>query len=341
MRNVGHRVMRLSIFYKILVANTVIMVAGAVGGTWLTGQLVVRSFPDELIVIFVLLGLVLTISVNFLILKAALRPLANLQKTVEAVRRGNITARVEEAVLGDPLVTHLGDALNSMLDELSDSRNRLEVLSGKVLGAQEDERKRVARELHDETSQALTSLMIEMKMLEKLDPEERRKKIADLWDYTSQILDGVHRLTRELRPRDLDELGLVPALRSYIKESAKRFDIGIDLEVTGLRGRLPDNVEVALYRVVQEALTNAAKHSEAGSVRVAIRREDDLVVVAIKDDGRGFDLGEVKNLKEQGLGLFGMRERMSIVGGELEISSSPGQGTEVVARIPWKENDGG
>ena len=183
--------------------------------------------------------------------------------------------------------------------------------------------------------------MIELKMLEKMDPEDRKKKITDLWAYTSQILDGVRRLTLELRPSDLDELGLIPALRSYTNEYIKKFNINIDFQVRGFRGRLPSNMEVALYRVVQEALTNVVKHSRATSVLVSMRREDGLVIVTIKDNGHGFNMDEVMKSKERGLGLFGMRERMSTVGGELEINTTPEQGTEVVAKSFLRESDGG
>ena len=340
MKSLKEKLMGLSIFYKILIANTLIIVAGAVVGTWLTQELHNRSAP-QLIVIFILMGIILSIAVNFLILKAALQPLAALQETVEAVYRGDFMARVVRTPLGDPVITRLRDTLNSMLEELSSSHKRLEELSTRVLGAQEEERKRVARELHDETSQALTFLMIELKMLEKGKPEDREKRVADLRAYTSQILDGVRRLTLELRPSDLDELGLIPALRSYTSEYTEKFNIDIDFQVTGFRGRPPSNVEVVLYRVVQEALTNVVKHSGATSVWISMGREDDSVVVTIRDNGCGFNMDEVMKSKERGLGFFGMRERMSTIGGELEINTAPDQGTEVVAKSLLRDSDDG
>ena len=331
MKNIKEKLMNLSMFYKILIANTLIIAVGAVGGTWLIQELHNRSAP-LLIVIFILMGIILSISVNFLIIKAALRPLAALQETVAAVYRGDLTARAARTPLGDPVITRFRDALNSMLEELSSSYKRLEELSTKVLSVQEEERKRVARELHDETSQALTLLMIELRMLEKADPEDRKKKIADLWAYTSQILDEVNRLILELRPSDLDELGLIPALRTYIKAYIEKYNIDIHFQVTGLKGRLPGNMEVAFYRIVQEALTNVVKHSGATSVWISIKSEDSLVVVTIKDNGCGFNMDEIMKSEERGLGLFGMRERMSTIGGELKIHTTPGQGTEIVAK---------
>ncbi len=341
MKRLKEKLLNLSMFYKILIANTLIIVVGSVIGTWLTRELSQRSAPEDLIYIFVLMGIILSILINFLIIKAALQPLANLQKTVEAVYHGDLMARPARTPLGDPIITRLREALNSMLEEISSSHKRLEEFSSRILSAQEEERKRVARELHDETSQALTVLMIELQMLEKTDPEDRKKKITDLWAYTSQILDGVHRLTLELRPSNLDELGLIPALRSYTNEYIKKFNINIDFQVSGFRGRLPSNMEVALYRVVQEALTNVVKHSGATSVLVSMRREDGLVIVTIKDNGHGFNMDEVMKSKERGLGLFGMRERMSTVGGELAINTTPDQGTEVVAKSFLRESDGG
>ncbi len=330
----------LSIFYKILIANTLIITAGAVGGTWLIQALHNRGAP-QFIFVFVLMGLILSILVNFWILKAALRPLTALQETMITVYHGDLTARADRTMLGDPVITHFRDALNSMLEELYSSHLRLEELSTKVLSVQEEERKRVARELHDETSQALTSLMIELRMLEKADEGDRKKKIEDLWTYTSQILDGVHRLTMELRPIDLDELGLIPALRTYTKAYAEKFNLEIHFQVTGLNERLADNMEVTFYRIVQEALTNVVKHSGAASVWISIKSEDGMVMVTIKDNGSGFDMDEVVKSEEQGLGLFGMEERMSTIGGELKISTTPGQGTEIVAQSPVRTHDGG
>ncbi len=339
MKSLKERLLNLSIFYKILIANSLIIIVGAVLGTWLTQELHLRSAP-QLIVIFVLMGIILVIAVNFLILKAALLPLTTLQETVDAVYHGNLMARALKTPVGDPTINRLRDTLNSMLEELSASHKRLEELSTRVLSAQEEERRRVALELHDETSQALTSLMIELKMLEKGLPEEKKREVAELRAYTSQVLDGVRRLALELRPSDLDVLGLVPALRSYLNEYANKFNINVDFQVTNLRGRLPANAEIALYRVAQEALTNVAKHSGATLAWLSIRREHDSIVVSIKDNGQGFNLDKTMKTNERGLGLFGMKERMSIVGGGLEINTTPGQGTEVVAKFPLKESDG-
>lgn len=290
MKSLKEKLMNLSIFYKILIANTLIIVVGAVVGTWLIRELSQRSAPEQLIVILFLIGIILSISVNFLILKAALKPLATLQETVEAVYRGDLMARVARMPPGDPIINRLRDALNSMLEELSSSHKQLEELSIKVLSAQEEERRRVARELHDETSQALALLLIELKMLEKGKPEDREKRVAALRANTSQILDGVRRLILELRPSGLDDLGLIPALRTYINEYIEKFNIDVDFQVTGFKRRPSSNVEVALYRVVQEALTNVAKHSGATSVRISMRCEDGWVVAAIKDNGQGFNM---------------------------------------------------
>jgi len=340
MKTLRERLLNLSIFYKVLIANSLIIVIGAVAGTWLTRVLSQRSSP-ELIAIFALVGIILSVAVNYLILRAALSPLFILKGTMDKVYSGNLQARAARAPIGDPTINRLSDTLNSMLDELYVSHKRLEELSTRVLTAQEEERRRVARELHDETSQALASLMIGLTMLEKVGEEDREKRVAELREYVSQILDGVRRLALELRPSTLDELGLIPALRAYIKEYRNKFHIDVDFHVTGLRGRLADHVEVALYRVVQESLTNVARHSGATLVTIAIGREHGLVMVAIKDNGRGFDVNEVMKSKERGLGLFGMSERMSIIGGKLEINADSGQGTNIVAKYPLRGNSSG
>ena len=141
-------------------------------------------------------------------------------------------------------------------------------------------------------------------------------------------------MSLELRPLMLDELGLVPALQWYIRQSRKVMQATVEFHSQGLKERLPPTIEIALYRLVQEAVTNIAKHAEATHASVTLDGRDHSVVVSIEDNGRGFDLQEVLRVKERGLGLFGMQERVSVVGGTLKIDSHPGAGTRVVAEVP-------
>jgi two-component system sensor histidine kinase UhpB len=211
-------------------------------------------------------------------------------------------------------------------------------MSEQVLVAQEDERKRIARELHDETAQSLTTLLIRLKILERARTEpEMRGQINDLRELTVETLEAVRKLAVELRPATLDDLGLLAALEAYTESYSSRNSVLVAFRADGFDdrdSRLPPQVELVLYRVVQEALTNAAKHANATTLQVDLWRRPDEVVAAVEDDGDGFAVDDMMRSRERGLGLFGMQERMALVGGQLIIDSSPGRGTRIHARVP-------
>ncbi len=339
-RRLGHfarQLLRVPIFYKVLVANSAIVVLGAVLGTWLTIQYG-RAEPSrsngELVALFALGGIALSVLVNFLVLKAAFLPLVALERAVEAVRRGDLQARAPHVAIGDPEVDQLVDTMNSMLDGLEHYREQVRWLSRKVLAAQEEERQRIARELHDETAQSLTSLLIGLRVIEKAStPHEIRSWIAELRSQTGRTLEEVRKMAVDLRPSTLDDLGLAAALQWYTDDFARRTRTEVEFRSHGLDERLPDEVEVVVYRIVQEALTNVAKHADASRVEVSVAREAGAVTASITDDGRGFDVATAMASRERGLGLFGMQERVALVGGTIAITSQPGQ-TRVAIRIP-------
>ncbi len=206
-----------------------------------------------------------------------------------------------------------------------------DVLRRAVL-AQEIERRRLARELHDETGQALTSILLGLSGVEHADTlEEAREAAAGLRELVVSTLQGVRRLAVELRPTALDDFGLVPALKRLgrsIREGS-----GLDVQVEARLGdeRLPDEVETAVYRIVQEALTNAIKHAAAGHVSVVLTRKHGRLSIVIEDDGRGFDPTEAAG---GGLGLLGMQERVALIDGSLHVQSAPGAGTTLLLDLP-------
>ena len=201
----------------------------------------------------------------------------------------------------------------------------------RVVEAQELERRRLARELHDETGQALTSILLGVKAIRaSADAAGAEQAEADVRAQIVQALQDVRALAVELRPAALDDFGLVAALERL----AETFQARSGLETlvqANLGGRLPPDIETVLYRVVQEALTNIAKHAEAEHVSIVLRRREGSVAVTIDDDGRGFVAGKVR---EGALGLLGMRERLALVGGTLEVESSPEAGTTIAAEVP-------
>lgn len=202
----------------------------------------------------------------------------------------------------------------------------------RVVEAQETERKRLARELHDETGQALTSLLLGLRTAEETRDEAVRKRVlSSLRDVAATTLQDVRRLAVELRPKALDDFGLVPALERLAEGLHER--TGLEIEIAApLSGRLQGDVETALYRVIQEALTNVVKHAGARHASVLLTRKDAGVTAVIEDDGDGFRPEEA--VAGPGLGLVGMQERMALVGGRLSSESAPGRGTTIVAEVP-------
>ena len=228
-----------------------------------------------------------------------------------------------------------------LLEELKTKEQmRLQLLE-KVITAQEDERKRVARELHDETGQSLTSLIVGLKVLESMaNLPEITEKAAELRALGGAILRDVHELAFQLRPTLLDHLGMVAAIQRLVEDYSQKVGFHIDLQVFGFDGRrLPPATETALYRLVQEALTNVAKHAEAKNVSVILRREGPSGQAIVEDDGKGFNVAEVMGYAAKGkkLGLFGMEERAALVGGKLTIESTPGKGTTVFVDVPLEQ----
>jgi signal transduction histidine kinase len=204
----------------------------------------------------------------------------------------------------------------------------------RVVEGQELERRRLARELHDETGQALTSILLGLKQVEEAKTkEEARAATTGLRDQIVHTLQGVRRLAVELRPKALDDFGLVPALERLGEAFGEQTGITVDVQANLNSVRLPAEIETALYRIVQEALTNVAKHSGASRVSVVVTRREGLVTAVVEDDGKGFGAGGGEG---EGLGLIGMKERVGLLDGRLAIESTEGAGTTVVAEVPMR-----
>jgi signal transduction histidine kinase len=202
----------------------------------------------------------------------------------------------------------------------------------RAVAAQELERARLARELHDETGQALASILLGLGHLEEsVETDEAQAAAADLRELVVTTLQNVRRLAVELRPSALDDFGLVPAVERLAATIAEQSGTDVDIAAQLGDARLPPVAETALYRIVQEALTNVVKHASARRVSITLVRKGATAVVVVEDDGTGFDPGTTRR---DALGLVGMRERVALVGGRLEIESSPGGGTTLVAEVP-------
>jgi signal transduction histidine kinase len=226
----------------------------------------------------------------------------------------------------------------SLYEELRHTEALRRQLLEKGLDLQEEERRRIARELHDQTSQQLTSILMTLSALGETESlAEVRAHVGNLREMAAQTLEEVHDLALELRPRLLDDLGLLPALHHCLGEFRDKYRLPVDFQVLGLDdGRLPPRVETALYRIAQEALNNVRRHAQADNVGVLLENRDTSVILIVEDDGVGFDVSQVMGayVHEGNLGLYGMRERASLLGGTLTIESAPEQGTSVFVEVP-------
>lgn len=293
----------------------------------LTGQLI-------LTIIFVsATGILVAVFLTWILT----RPILALVNATKSVATGDFTPRVPR--WADDEIGDLAVAFNTMTEELArtdELRREREVLRRqlleKVITTQEDERRRIARELHDSTSQNLTSLIVGLRLMETNCVQcAAISKATDLRQVASNTLDEVHDLSMRLRPRVLDDLGLAAALEHLASEWQTRYKIPLDV-VIQLNERLAGDVETGLYRIVQETLTNIARHAKAKSASILIEKRNDTIRAIVEDDGIGFDIKT--NHGERHLGLLGMRERAELLNGTLTIESAPEHGTSVFIEIP-------
>jgi signal transduction histidine kinase len=255
-----------------------------------------------------------------------------LKASMEHVERANqeLEKRVEERTR----------ELHGLYDQLREREHWREELLRKVISAQEDERKRLARELHDETSQTLSALAMKIETALAAWPSElSRDRLLEAKQLTVRTIEELHRLIFDLRPSVLDDLGLLSAIRWYAERHLEPRGIAVRCEFSGFATRLLPELETALFRVSQEAITNIAKHSGAETVLIQCLERDGRITIEVEDDGKGFAPASLPppEARERGLGLLGMRERVELFGGTLELDSAPGSGTRIVISVPVVE----
>jgi PAS domain S-box-containing protein len=273
------------------------------------------------------------------------RDISARRKAEDALRRAHEqlaehSRRLEELVQERTAnLARTNEQLRQEIAERQQAEATREELRRELLHAQEEERRRIARELHDQMGQNLTALNLGLKALQEADPRSSTLKrlVPPLQDLAAQTARDLHRVALELRPAALDDLGLANALRSLVESWSARCGIAADLEPGQYAARgVPSDIETTLYRIVQEALNNVAKHSGARHVSIILRHTSSHAQVIVEDDGRGFDAESTLHAaKVRGrLGLVGMRERLVLVGGALEVESAPGRGTTLLVRVP-------
>ena len=260
------------------------------------------------------------------------QPVLAMTTAAERLARGEFAAPIAPA--GEDEIGRLATALEQLRAVLQ-GESRRALLLKRVIAAQEDERRRIARELHDETTQQLTALSLQLDALGKSRPEVAAA-LAGAQTIAHGAIDNLHRVIHDLRPSMLDDLGLLPAIGSYADTHLRAKGVAVHCEFPDALPPVSRDAATALYRVAQEALTNIARHARAETVMIGCTVSDDEIVLEIEDDGVGFDPAIVTRPLEtgEGLGLLGMHERLALIGGRLDVESEPGHGTRVVAVLP-------
>jgi two-component system, NarL family, sensor histidine kinase UhpB len=271
--------------------------------------------------------IILILLVNILMVRRRFSPLEELTDRIEAVDPAQpSTFEAPAGGVGTQEVDRLARSFQMLLGRVEAERRR----SGRlVLRAQEEERRRLARDLHDEVNQALTAILLRLEAASQAAPPELEEELGELKRLVNQAMEELLQLARQLRPTALDDHGLFPALATHVRRFASQTGIQADLDTHGEPDLAPDQ-EIAVYRVAQEALANVARHSKASQVKVDLDTSGSALELRVRDDGTGFDSLRPR----KGLGLDGMAERARLVGGELVIDSRPGVGTELVMRVP-------
>lgn len=335
------RIQRYPILARLLIVNLLVILVGAVIGTVITRQFVSLNVI-ELILLFSSLGVLFSLGMNYWVMRTVLLPLRELRSAVDRVKAGEVNLTETEFMRSDPDIHQLVLAIDSMLERLVSRTRMLRALSERVINAQEEERKRIARTLHDDTSQSLSTLIIQLERLETnalLVTPQMADQLANTRQLAIDILEDLRKNIWNLRPSLLDDLGLCPAIRWLANLGLGAAAIRVDFDFPSENVRLLPHLETMLFRVTQEALNNVIHHSHANQVTIRLILDDASIRLEIEDDGRGFDPATAAEeaISRKRLGLLGIQERISLVHGTLRIDSEPGEGTLLQVNVPLLE----
>ncbi len=259
-------------------------------------------------------------------------------------RTPQLMAEVEEHKRLEEVVQKHAHELEQRVREVEEERRKLRLLSRRLVRVQEEERRRLARELHDELGQLLTAIRLNLSFLQQPAPESapgtRATRLQEALALTDQCLEQVRNLCYLLRPPLLEEAGLLSAVRWFLQRYAQHTGIEVVTDLPEVLPRLPQEAEVALFRVIQEGMTNIARHAESKVAHVRLALDNHGVTLVIADAGRGFDLEKLLQAVQPGVGLVSMQERIRELGGELRVESAPGKGTKVIVNLPLPAREG-
>ncbi|HEY0808588.1 MAG TPA: sensor histidine kinase [Longimicrobiales bacterium] len=327
--------LRVPLFYKIMVANLAIVVGVSVFSAAVVDRLAAVSTVETVLIFAFVAGIAVVVA-NALILRLALLPLEELEDAAAGVQAGDLNRRVQSSPLADRGMERLIDTFNGMLEAMAEARAKQRELSIRALRAAEEERKRVSTDLHDKTAQTLAGLLVQLSLVKSVKDEEvRGELLKEASQQAVSAMDEVYRVVQALRPPALELLGLRGAIEAHAVTLAETAGIAVDVIANDIKGALSPETEIATYRIVQEALSNVIRHSKATRAVVHLERAADGVVVSIEDNGVGFNPAATLR-SPHSLGLFGMQERASYLGGTVEIRSGS-SGTTVEVHIPVAE----
>ncbi len=335
------RLHRMSIVNRLLIGNSIVIIVSAVIGTLLSGHLdhILSETGVGPIILSLGFGILLATVANYWVIKTALRPLQDLHEMVRRVQAESPDEQIRLPEDTNPDIRQLAATVNAMLDRLDTRTRQLRAISERLINAQEDERKRIARRLHDDTGQALSMLIMNLERMESLvpaDASELQRRVTTARKLATRTLEDLRNVIYGLRPTMLDDLGLASAVRWYARSGLDEAGVQVKFDSLDEALRLPPQVETTLFRIAQEAISNIVRHAHAKSASIALWQEDGAACLWVEDDGCGFDLTCISTqaLPLQHLGLLGMRERAELVGGEVMVDSAPGRGTRLEVHIP-------
>jgi two-component system sensor histidine kinase UhpB len=296
------------------------------------------EFKENILLLFFAISistLVIGIALNQLVIK-------KLRHFVEAASlfgRGEFKEMI--SFKSDDEIKKLAESFNVMAKTLKEKMRLERKYLSQIIEAQENERRRISRELHDEIGQALYAIKLNLEMVDKDLPHTTpviRGRLGEAKSLSSQTLTAMRQLSLDLRPTMLDDLGLIPTLRWYVQNFSKRLGIASNFETMGLEEKLSPQIETAFYRIVQESLNNIAKHAQADRVEISLVKRDSRIYASIQDNGKGFDLERIlyPESPERGFGIVGIQERVSLLGGQMDIQTKPGFGTLISIEIPYE-----
>jgi len=328
----------LTLLDRLLAVSAIAAAGMALFASWVaTEHIAVRAGGPHwpVAILLVAAGLVVTLAVAFAATRIVLRPVQGLEESMVAFGAGNATARARGYPFTDAQLTRLTEAFNEMADALVEKQAKLAEMSSRVIAAQEEERRRLSREIHDSLGQDLTTVLLGLKRLESAaSVDEVRAALPPLRSRLGSTIEGLRGLARALRPSVLDDFGLAAAIRSSVAEFEGATPIKVELDVGALEARVPGDAEIVLYRVFQEAMINVTRHAHATTARVCASRDAGSVRLSVADDGAGFDASPSRPVTHEGVGLFSMAERLALLGGTLRVDTAPGRGTTIIAEVP-------